>query len=258
MIQNALRFTVAAFVFAVAGSAHANIQISTNTFDLASSDEADMVNTNTLSGYLIHSDNHSSSFLFNSYSEALNFPLADYGNGNLHSASFILDVRPGYQITGVKFSGMLSGELQTTPIPRGENYSGQEGVAVNDMRTWMNVGTTLYGNDIGTKYVQYDNTNGTRDFSIGMYGLSLTGQKHLEVMTVAGTGAQASFWTFASREVYVSGGDASYASMNVLNPTLTIYTAPVPEPETYAMLLAGLMGVGAIARRRRAACADKA
>lgn len=258
MIQNVLRFTVAAFVFAVAGSAHANIQISTNTFDLASSDEADMINTNPLSGYLIHSDNHSSSFLFNSYSEALNFPLADYGNGNLHSASFILDVRPGYQITGIKFSALLTGELQTTPIPRGDYYSGQEGVAINDMRTWMNLGTSLYGRDIGRKYVQSDNINGTRDFSIGMYGLSLTGQKHLEVMSSAGTGAQASSWTYAYYDAYYTSGDASYASMSVLNPTLTIYTAPVPEPETYAMLLAGLIGVGAIARRRRAACADKA
>jgi hypothetical protein len=39
-----------------------------------------------------------------------------------------------------------------------------------------------------------------------------------------------------------------------LNPKsqLIVLTAPVPEPETYAMLLAGLGLMGAIARRRKA------
>jgi len=42
-----------------------------------------------------------------------------------------------------------------------------------------------------------------------------------------------------------------------LNPKspLIVLTAPVPEPETYAMLLAGLGLVGAMVRRRRAAAA---
>jgi len=31
-----------------------------------------------------------------------------------------------------------------------------------------------------------------------------------------------------------------------------IYAAPVPEPETYAMLLAGLGLIGAVSRRRKA------
>jgi hypothetical protein len=32
---------------------------------------------------------------------------------------------------------------------------------------------------------------------------------------------------------------------------LIVLTAPVPEPETYAMLLAGLGVLGAVARRRK-------
>jgi hypothetical protein len=45
-------------------------------------------------------------------------------------------------------------------------------------------------------------------------------------------------------------GDGSYAATI---PSTTAFTvaAPVPEPETYAMLLAGLGLIGAIARRRR-------
>lgn len=46
----------------------------------------------------------------------------------------------------------------------------------------------------------------------------------------------------------------SYASLNgdVGNPGAFIF-APVPEPETYALMLAGLALVGTLARRRRAA-----
>ena len=36
-----------------------------------------------------------------------------------------------------------------------------------------------------------------------------------------------------------------------LGPTLTLATAPVPEPETYAMMLAGLGLLGFVARRRK-------
>jgi predicted extracellular nuclease len=46
--------------------------------------------------------------------------------------------------------------------------------------------------------------------------------------------------------------EGSYASLSgaVASPGLTSFAAPVPEPETYAMLLAGLGLIGFMARRR--------
>ena len=48
-------------------------------------------------------------------------------------------------------------------------------------------------------------------------------------------------------------GKPAYWGPVIDNVVLTETTPPVPEPETYAMFLAGLGLIGAIARRRRAA-----
>lgn len=53
------------------------------------------------------------------------------------------------------------------------------------------------------------------------------------------------WWDFA----YTLDGVNDYFISN--HVTVTSMPAPVPEPETYAMLLAGLGMVGAVARRRR-------
>lgn len=51
-------------------------------------------------------------------------------------------------------------------------------------------------------------------------------------------------------DVYGKGSSAR-ASINQMS--FTVVTAPVPEPETYAMFLAGLGVIGAVARRRKQA-----
>lgn len=53
--------------------------------------------------------------------------------------------------------------------------------------------------------------------------------------------------TGAYAETYGTGSSAR-ATINQVY--FTVQTAPVPEPETYAMLLAGLGILGAVARRR--------
>ena len=63
---------------------------------------------------------------------------------------------------------------------------------------------------------------------------------------------------------WISGNDAvtnaaTYSSLSSTNPTAESWqgsivgvTAPVPEPETYALMLTGLGVVGLLVRRRRA------
>jgi hypothetical protein len=50
---------------------------------------------------------------------------------------------------------------------------------------------------------------------------------------------------------YVPSGTVGYAFIEKKEAFLTIVTAPVPEPETYLMMLAGLGVVGFVALRRR-------
>lgn len=62
-------------------------------------------------------------------------------------------------------------------------------------------------------------------------------------------------WTFSSV------GDIENSWMSSLGDVgspgfSSFYTAPVPEPETYAMLIAGLAAMGAVVRRRRAGAAQ--
>ncbi|MPZ43685.1 MAG: PEP-CTERM sorting domain-containing protein [Betaproteobacteria bacterium] len=58
-----------------------------------------------------------------------------------------------------------------------------------------------------------------------------------------------------SQWVFSSVGDVEGSWMSSVgdigSPGFTSFATPVPEPETYAMMLAGLAGVGAFVRRRR-------
>lgn len=79
--------------------------------------------------------------------------------------------------------------------------------------------------DIDSENENYDSLL-TRNLSAGTYYVAVTGYN--EAMSFSGDGDKN--WSY----------------------TLTIAAAPIPEPGTYAMLLAGLGIVGAVARRRKA------
>ena len=94
------------------------------------------------------------------------------------------------------------------------------------------------------------NGNGVAGFDIGASGFAFaaltdadTGKSGLHSISLA-TGAASFIGAFG-----ISGNTA-------IGPPLlglTMVTAPVPEPSNYALMLAGLMGMGWIARRRRTA-----
>ncbi len=93
------------------------------------------------------------------------------------------------------------------------------------------------------------NANGVAGFDIGASGTAFA------ALTDADTGRSGlysiSLTTGAASFVGAFGiGGSTAISPPLLG--LTMITAPVPEPSTYALMLAGLMGVGWFARRRKA------
>ncbi|MDN3921878.1 FxDxF family PEP-CTERM protein [Roseateles violae] len=85
--------------------------------------------------------------------------------------------------------------------------------------------------------------------SFGVY--DETGTTALFSAAFGGTTAKSGTWLLdPGTYVYAIGGLASASAGYVLT-SATVGVAAVPEPETYAMLLAGLGVVGFLARRRR-------
>jgi hypothetical protein len=113
----------------------------------------------------------------------------------------------------------------------------------------------------------------TADTGLDISGLSLyrvgggtgtgTGGTAGDTLVSSGTSmssGQMDVWTLSSDNleagnyyVMVSGNLVSDTSASFGGAVMLAPTAPVPEPETYGMMLAGLGVVGFLARRRKAA-----
>jgi hypothetical protein len=103
------------------------------------------------------------------------------------------------------------------------------------LNTTPNVGTP----DENADFVSLPSLFSTTSFLIGSteYRVKLTGFEN-----VVGDG----FLVSSDTEFHVREGGTASADLYAV-----VTTAPVPEPETYALMLAGLGAVGMVARRRR-------
>jgi hypothetical protein len=95
-------------------------------------------------------------------------------------------------------------------------------------------------------------TGGTTGDSLITSGTSLqTGA--IDVWTLSSNSlAEGDYYVLVSGNL-VSEGSAAFGGAVMLTPT-----APVPEPETYGMMVAGLGVLGFLARRRKSAAANQA
>ena len=157
---------------------------------------------------------------------------------NSFTAEVTLDESGGFAtgatgiINDAAFGGSQSLVLITSAIS-GSNYSGTIGFRAND-------GTDFYGFDNAVPI----SVNGLL-FAIGSDPVTgpVRGQNALLGIYGDGSGGyQSGFFG------HVGNGPNEYGY------NMAVVVAAVPEPETYAMLVAGLGLVGGIARRRKATC----
>ncbi|MCP2012092.1 choice-of-anchor E domain-containing protein [Duganella violaceipulchra] len=84
---------------------------------------------------------------------------------------------------------------------------------------------------------------------------ALTFSQPSDLSAFIGGGTYSASLSGVSGQALTSGGNAKYGTDILMDGyahvTYTYETAPVPEPETYAMLLAGLGLMGVVARRRK-------
>jgi hypothetical protein len=131
-----------------------------------------------------------------------------------------------------------AGEINTVFLP---DLGDASGVAVNNSyvfsasdvtpKNWSNIEQANVNSNLGFSIVNPIGTAANFYQLVRSSNRATTAGTVSTVLSNASTGYQ---WQFDGSSVYAAA-------------------APVPEPETYGMLLAGLALVGAIARRRRAA-----
>lgn len=157
-----------------------------------------------------------------------------------YAAGYQLSVKEGYHLSLITLELRFGGQLQQaeSPIdPPGEaiNYTRNDAQLINA------------GAVVQSDVRRIDNLNGSQQLTLTFWDVAWAETVALELQSEVWMGA---------RGIPPNGilpGLPSFASMNVTDAVLTIRTAiqPVPEPGTYAMLLAGLALVGVAARRRK-------
>ena len=157
-----------------------------------------------------------------------------------YASGYQLSTRDGYHISMITLNLTFSGQLQQAESP-----IDPPGYASNYTLDGMQL--TNGGAVVLSDGRRIDNLNGSQQVQMTFSDLAWAQTVGLALQSQVWMGAQG---------IPPNGllpGLPSFASMNITDAVLTIYTgvSPVPEPGTYAMLLAGMALVGVAARRRR-------
>ncbi len=151
-----------------------------------------------------------------------------------HWSVLQLDIQPGYRVTALTISGVAFGELGVGQVP--DFPPGQANNAASFFMTvWDGTTPVTYGH-------MFNDFQAEQSLETGPTGLAREGQVLL------------GFSGVLSAQAWGVNGDGAFAESMALasirDVALHIAVAPIPEPGTYAMLLAGL-GVLAVRARRR-------
>ncbi|WP_273599371.1 PEP-CTERM sorting domain-containing protein [Roseateles albus] len=108
------------------------------------------------------------------------------------------------------------------------------------------------GLDAGVNNIEWTGLVGTEDYANGYTNLGNTYGASSAVGEAADIVYLTSSGPFASSKVLVVPFTTVQVNFDGSTITAAATLAPIPEPSTYAMLMAGLVGLGFVARRRQA------
>ena len=166
--------------------------------------------------------------------------------------------------TSVANAGMLGSTESWQYFAYGGAYNSEQSYTV----TGGNVGSFLDYFDIivddNSITFDYSRHNGTTTWSPSGLSLAPTISNGIAINMLSGpafqsvtidgatnlAGFNASRFSFTGNQIQVDWADLTFDSRTIVK--FDINTAPVPEPETYALMLAGLGLVGFAARRKSA------
>ncbi|WP_256077449.1 PEP-CTERM sorting domain-containing protein [Massilia sp. YIM B04103] len=160
--------------------------------------------------------------------------------------SFGLNTNAGYRVTGITLSATFRGTLIRA------QWNGWEGFADNTGSIYFAATQNGTGNDLFRQHEAVIDLNGERTVLMGG-AVSLPSSFVLNIDTWHSFSAQAAQdCSYYPPDVSICHwAGIAKVGMDITDVVLTVQTAPVPEPETYAMLLGGLAVTGFAARRRQ-------
>ncbi len=219
-----------AFASATAAAAPTVIEAQAFTFSNPDSSVADVLVSDTGTATTIRFSDFANSMAVSS----------NDADGNGYSGDLSFAARSGYMITGYSFSATFVGTLDAATAP-----GGQAGSASNRGSVSLFANGDYGWSTNSNRQVNLLNGNDAFVFSSGNVALTQMTMSLNGSMTVF---AMPATWTTPDGVLH---SQDSFAGLTLLNPTLTVYTSAVPEPETYAMLALGLAVIGLTRRTRR-------
>ena len=154
-------------------------------------------------------------------------------NGNDHWSVLRVDTLAGYRVTGIRLSGAMQGYLQVGEV------AGSVGSADNAMFIGWSVGGPSV--TLQPPPIFREQFTGEQAFDSSVESVQFGDVFYLVF--------NANVWNEARGAVAGGQSSMSIAAADLSYAVLNIHVSPVPEPGTWAMLLAGL-GIVALARRR--------